>query len=126
MGKTGKGVILLFHFEGKQLSAVCKVLFLTQITVRNVGREAYGLTIGQIAEGEAASSSSLTGKELDGQMIVFANLTEEELNGALSLLRSNPSCGQIPYKAVMTEQNKSWNAYELLKELKKEHAAMHN
>ncbi|MDO4303012.1 MAG: DUF3783 domain-containing protein [Bacillota bacterium] len=126
MSKTGKGIILLFHFEeGPQFDAVCKALFLTQITVRNVRREAYGMTIGQLADRQTPPKSNVLSSELDGQMIVFANLSEDELNRALALLRSNPACGKIPYKAIMTDNNKKWNAYELLAELKKEHAAMH-
>ncbi len=126
MSTTGKGIILLFHFEeGLQFEAVCRALFHTQITVRNVRREEYGLVIGQLADREMPPKSNELNNELDGQMIVFANLSEDELNRALVLLRSDPACGKIPYKAIMTDNNKKWNAYELLAELKKEHAAMH-
>ncbi len=126
MSNTDKRLILLFHFEkGVQLEAVCGALFLTQIPVRNVSKNAYDMTIMQLAEGEMPSHNGALNEELDGQMMVFVNLSQEELHSVLSLLRSNPACGEIPYKAVMTDHNRNWNAYELLAELKKEHAAMH-
>ncbi|MDE7287491.1 MAG: DUF3783 domain-containing protein, partial [Lachnospiraceae bacterium] len=64
-------------------------------------------------------------QELDGQMIVFAGLSEERLESVLALLRANSACGKIPYKAILTQTNQEWNAYALLDELKKEHVAMH-
>lgn len=71
-----------------------------------------------------AVPAAMPNQELTGQMIVFAGLNEKSLNGLLALLRANPECGQIPYKAVLTDTNKEWNAYMLMEELKKEHAAM--
>ena len=62
-------------------------------------------------------------RELDGQMIVFAGISGDKLDSLLSLLRSNPACGSIPYKAVLTEMNQSWSAYALFEELKREHGS---
>nr|WP_277935290.1 DUF3783 domain-containing protein [Parablautia muri] len=56
--------------------------------------------------------------------MVFVELGEDKLESVLSLLHSNPACGKIPYKAVLTQTNQNWNGIDLLEELRKEHAAM--
>lgn len=119
--------VLLFNFkEGSQLGAVQMALFLMQIKGRCVEKEEYMLPIKLLPDKKVIPSGPAASpcRELDGQMMVFAGLTQEKLDGLLSLLRANPECGQIPYKAVMTDANKEWNAYMLMEELKKEHAAV--
>ncbi len=123
-----EGAVLLFNFkEGPQLRAVQTALFLMQAGGRCVGKEEYMLPMKMLLDKDniPAVSAAMPNQELTGQMIVFAGLNEKSLNGLLALLRANPECGQIPYKAVLTDTNKEWNAYMLMEELKKEHAAMH-
>ncbi len=119
--------VLLFNFnEESQLNAVRMVLFLMQVPAAVIPREKYKLPLKMlIAEEEPSSVSAGNDKELDGQMMVFAGISEEKLDKLLSLLRANPACGKIPYKAILTQMNQDWNAFTLLKELQKEHAAMH-
>lgn len=119
--------VLLFNFkEESQLKAVRTTLFLTQIPERIVQREEYGKPLKELLKegGKPDGKAGLMCRELDGQMLVFAGLGGERLESLLSLLRSNPACGRIPYKAVLTEMNQDWNAYVLLEELKREHKAM--
>lgn len=126
MSRDDAGIVLLFGFEGQQLKAVQTVLYMLQITGRCVEQQAYGVPLGLLAAQEEPYCPAPYGRrELDGQMLVFAGLSEEKLERVLALLRANPACGQIPYKAILTQTNQEWNAYVLLDELKKEHAAMH-
>ncbi|MDE7334366.1 MAG: DUF3783 domain-containing protein [Lachnospiraceae bacterium] len=120
--------VLLFNFkEGPQLKAVQTALFLMQMEGRCVGKEEYMLPMKLLLDEKIVSAIPQGGprQELAGQMMVFAGLAQERLTGLLSLLRANPECGVIPYKAILTDTNKEWNAYTLLEELKKEHMAMH-
>ncbi len=136
---AGRGKVLLFHFEDKaQLQAVQMALFLAQVQCRIVSRQEYGLPLKMLAGDQTpshsagrlideklpAAASAYRGQELPGQMMVFAGLREEQLSGLLSLLRSNPACGKIPYKAVLTPSNQEWSGFTLFAELEKEHAAM--
>ena len=119
--------VLLFNFEeGGQLKAIRMALFLMQVEGKLVKKEEYMLPLKLLLDKESipAASSSSGQQELKGQMIVFVGLGEEKLTGLLSLLRSNPECGEIPYKAILTDTNKEWNAYALMHELQKEHAAV--
>lgn len=121
------GTVLLFNFkEGPQLKAVQTALFLMQTEGRCVEKEEYMLPVKFLLDNKRVPviKGGGPGQELDGQMMVFAGLAEEKLGGLLSLLRANPQCGRIPYKAVLTDTNKEWNAYVLMEELKREHAAM--
>lgn len=117
---------LLFHFEDEvQLQAVKMALFLVQVQCRIVSKEEYGVPLKILAEDEKVPfAAGCGGQELDGEMIVFAGLGQDKLESVLSLLRSNPACGKIPYKAVLTQTNQDWNGTFLFKELQKEHAAM--
>ena len=126
MSKNDGEIVLLFGFEEQQLKAVQMVLYLQQITGRCVPKQAYGMPLKLLAAKEeplCLAPSDM--RELDGQMIVFAGLSGEKLERTLALLRANPACGQIPYKAILTQTNQEWNAYVLLDALKREHAAMH-
>ncbi len=119
--------VLLFNFnEESQLRAIRMIFFLIQIPVIVVPEEKYGLPL-KVLLSEEVILPVPTGKMkgLDGQMMVFAGISGERLDKLLSLLRANPACGKIPYKAILTEMNQNWNAFVLLKELQKEHAAMH-
>lgn len=120
--------VLLFHFtEESQLKAVRTILFLMQIPERIVRKEEYARPIKELLEDAGENQTFKANpmmRELDGQMIVFAGISGDKLDSLLSLLRSNPACGSIPYKAVLTEMNQSWSAYALFEELKREHEAM--
>lgn len=120
--------VLLFNFrEETQLKAVRTTLFLMQLPVRTVGKDEYGKSLKELLEegsGETGSKAGFLCRELEGQMMVFAGIRGERLDSLLSLLRSNPACGNIPYKAVLTERNRNWNAYVLFEELRREHEAM--
>lgn len=119
--------VLLFNFgEETQLQAVRMVCFLMQIPVMVVPKEKYGIPLKMlISEEKPSSVFAGNDKELNGQMMVFAGISGEKLDKLLSLLRANPACGKIPYKAILTQMNQNWNAFVLLEELQKEHAAMH-
>lgn len=123
-----QGKVLLFNFdEGLQLKAIKMVFFLTQVQTIVVPKENYGVPLKiLILDEEIPRIYQKNDKELDGKMMVFAGLSGGRLDKVISLLRANPACGKIPYKAILTDTNQSWNAFALLEELKMEHAAMHD
>ncbi|MBD5545899.1 MAG: DUF3783 domain-containing protein [Lachnospiraceae bacterium] len=127
MNESNGERVLLFGFEdGQQFKAIQMVLYMLQISGRCVTKEEYGVPLKMLAaDEEIPNPGPGCMRDLGGQMIVFVGLGEEKLERLLALLRSNPSCGKIPYKAILTPINRDWNAYTLLAELKKEHAAMH-
>lgn len=125
-GSDGERVLLFGFEDGQQFQAIQMVLYMLQISGRCVAKEEYGVPLKMlVADEEIYNPGPGSMRDLGGQMIVFAGLSDEKLERFLALLRSNPACGKIPYKAILTPINQEWNAYTLLAELKKEHAAMH-
>ena len=118
---------LLFNFKDQsQIEAVKQAFCLAKVLVKVVPKESFGMTLEALVKNESAQSSvEIREQKLDEQMIVFAGLTEQKLYMVLDLLRNDSRCGRIPYKAILTDTNQKWDAFTLLKELKKEHAAMH-
>lgn len=118
---------MLFNFNEKsQIEAVKRALCLGKVLVKVIPEERFGMTLEELVKNEPGQPPEKEKEQkLDAQMIVFAGLTQQKLYMALDLLRSDPKCGKIPYKAVLTEMNQKWDAFTLLEELKKEHAAMH-
>lgn len=120
-------VALLFNIKDKvQLEAVKAAFFLVKVPTRVVPKERYGATLKEMAKDVFKGPPDETQKqELDGQMIIFVDLLERKLYKVIDLMRNNPRCGKEIYKAILTKTNQKWNAFTLLEELKKEHAAMH-
>ena len=118
---------LLFNFEDKsQINAVKQVFALAKVFVKIIPEERFGMTLEALVKNESDKTPEESQeRKFDEQMIVFAGLTKRKLYMILDLLRNDSRCGKIPYKAVLTETNQKWDAFTLLEELKKEHAAMH-
>ena len=90
----------------------------------SVGRDRYGIAIGALTGPEPAAGMSFPGGVLPGRMAVLCGL-DNQLDGILSALRrtkAGPGC----LKAVLTHNNRVWNAYRLYEELSGEDAAFRN
>lgn len=117
---------LLYNFKDKsQAGAVKKAFCLAKIPVKVIPEQKYGMTLEALVNNESGQPPEEPVRKLDGQIIVFAGLSERKLYMVLDLIRNDSRCGKIPYKAILTKTNQKWDAFTLLEELKKEHAAMH-
>lgn len=74
-------------------------------------------------ENEVNERSYTGSAHLPAPMIVMAGVTGNRLNTVLQAIRKS-GIGAVPYKAVLTETNRTWKAKELLQELMKEHEEM--
>ncbi len=120
-------VALLFNVKDKvQIEAIKAAFFLIKVPTRVIPRERYRATLKEMAKNVFKEPPDKTQKqELDGQMIIFVDLLERKLYKVLDLMHNDPRCGSSLYKAILTKTNQKWDAFTLLEELKKEHAAMH-
>lgn len=118
---------MLFNIRDKvQIEAIKAAFFLIKVPTRVVPKERYGATLKEMAKNVFKEPpDEMQKEELDGQMIVFVDLLERKLYKVIDLMRNDPRCGSELYKAILTKTNQKWNAFTLLEELKKEHAAMH-
>lgn len=97
-----------------------------KLRIKNIYTEDILTPIGTLAGIKDIKSPDPTEKiqDLSDPMIVFAGLSNAQLDFALTAVRKS-GVGPVPYKAVLTPSNQNWTAHELLEELKREHQKMH-
>lgn len=120
-----KETILLFNFQNKQrLSNLKCVLLPFHIRLKEINKEDYLQPLGYLAGvKEMASIESIySGQELEDEMIIFANISSNNLDKILLTLRKNKLI--IPYKAVLTATNQNWTTIECFNEIKREHETL--
>lgn len=120
-----KETILLFNFQNKQkLSNLKRVLLPFRIRLKEINKEDYLQPLGYLAGvKEMASVESIySGQELEDEMIIFANISSNNLDQILLALRKNKL--MIPYKAVLTATNQNWTTIECFNEIKREHETL--
>ena len=117
-----KEKLLLFGFEDlPSILAVQVAVAPLGIEVVSVPRADYGKTMAVLAglEREKVPSGPDSGLPLGGRMMVLVGLTDK-VEQVLPLLRS---AGAGCLKAVLTPNNRTWNARRLYGELSREHRA---
>ena len=117
--------ILLFHFtDTDQRNRLVRALFPLRMKIKEISREDYGNPVGYLAGNKelVPEKELVTGDEISGQMLVMAGLSSGRVDQVLRALRKARIF--VPYKAVLTTANQSWNVWELFEEIKKEHEKM--
>lgn len=117
--------VLLINISDRNRSEkIAEVIKEEHITAKTVHKEDYGQTIGALAGIEELYDKNATykGKELDGEMMVFAGVSDPALDRILAGMKREGI--RVNCKSVMTPYNISWKIPDLYKELAKEHEAM--
>ena len=118
--------ILLYRFSKADFTKLAKQLLPMKLRLKQVNPMDYGKPIGVFAgikELEPVEIEEAPVKELSDPMLVFCGLGNSQLDLVLSAIRRS-GIGPVPYKAILTPSNQTWNAHKLLEELKQEHAKM--
>lgn len=113
------GTILSFGFspaENKKLKTVCDKVGLR---LKKLGVEDYGQPIGAFVGEAAKLEQPETLPELSSQMLVFAYVTDKQMDAVFSGLRT-ARVGVSSLKAVLTPTNAQWTAHALMAELQEE------
>lgn len=124
--KTFNEMILFYHShksdEMKKWKGICLRM---GIRVREIAPEQFHQPLGYLAglSGFAAAELVDPPKTFSEPMLVLKNFTSKRMD---ELFRQAKKAGapHIPLKAVLTEQNSTWDSVTLYQELCKEHAAM--
>ncbi len=132
-----KEMILLFQFEDKtRKNKLMRALLPLRLKIKEVPQEDYGKPMGYLAgvkEFVERDDSDFLGavqlvqekvlhERLLGEMMVMAGLNGDRVD---QVLRALHKAGlSIPYKAVLTPSNQSWDAWKLFAEVKEEHEMM--
>jgi len=121
MKKTNTGVVLLYNCRGAKFAKLPQILAMLRIRMRRVEPNQYHLPLEQLAAGtdEVAENAPAPIAE---DMLVFCNMNQVFLNQLLEVIR----LGKFPpiLKAMLTEDNRSWDSVKLHDELLEEKASI--
>ena len=125
--------LVMYHIEDfkkkKQITALCRQLgFQVRELKRTDGDKTVGLLAGMpkgalgLPRGQEVSAGSMPKDFRMPELLVFAAMPEEQLDAFLDAYKK---AGILPValKAVVTEYNKDWSLYALVRELLAEHTA---
>jgi len=113
------GIVMSFGLErdeNKKLKTLCEMLGLR---LRKVMPEEYGQPVGSFAGVAPKTEVVEAREELSGKMLVFAFVSDRQLNVMLSSMKT-ARIAAGSYKAVLTEMNAAWDVPTLFAELCKE------
>lgn len=129
--------ILLFHFKDRvRRNKLVKALLPLRVkVVADISEEDYRKPVGYLAGLKELSSEcgEMDRQELPeekpapqheamGEMMVMAGFGSGRIDQVLRAVRK--SGVPVPYKAVLTASNQSWDVYRLFEEIKSEHESM--
>lgn len=108
--------------SGRKLTLI---LLKMKVRIRSVDPSQYLQPIGLLAglRNLSGTANSYEGPNFSEPMLLLRGFADSRLDVLLSAMRRSEI--QIPFKAVLTSENQTWNSLELYEELKKEHEAFH-
>ena len=116
-----KKTVLLYHFDETELPKVRRALLPLKFRIRAVGKEEYSYPIGVLAGVDEADENGYPAHtEEFGRLVVMGGLLSVEIDKVILGLRK-AGFGREVLKAVITPTNRGWNAFELYREIHREH-----
>ena len=112
------GTILMYNCSGPEFSKLRQIFAMLRLRMRPVTPEQYGITLDLLSEGKGESAAEI-GEAIGETMLVFCGVNDALLNQVLEVIRV-AKIPPIRLKAVLTEENKTWNSRQLYEELVKE------
>lgn len=116
------GTILIYNCSGPEFSKMRQIFAMLHLLMRQVTPEKYEMTLLEVADGTGTPLAE-GGEPIADNMLVFCGLHSVLLRQVLEVLRL-AKLPPIPYKAVLTANNKDLNSIQLYEELRKERAAL--
>ncbi len=113
--------VLLFNIaddKGVKIKNLCRKLY---IESQDVEKEQFGYQLGYLL-GESDDSTVTDGEDFDEEMLYLVDIDSGMLNIFLSQLRRKKV--PVALKAVKTETNMQFSAYELYREISAEREAL--
>ena len=122
--KMTQSVLLINISSEERKEKLSEIIRKEKLEVKLIRKEDYGQTIGALAGIEEFYDKKAVykGGELDGEMMVFAGISDDALDNILAAMRKEGI--RINCKSVMTPYNIAWKIPDLYTELAKEHEEM--
>lgn len=116
--------LLLYNFNEKEQKLLKNAFAMMPLGIKIVEKSEYLQPVGYLANLSIPPVEEIYyGNELIEKMIVLNNLSDEQLDNILKILRENLPFS-ITYKAIITDTNKYWTSLQLQQELLKERFMM--
>ena len=112
-------VALLYNFNEEKLKMIKMVCMMMQVRFKEVARAEYEQPLGALL---GISGIENQGEEFQEEMLVLHGFDGSKLQKFLIALQ-RVGVGRIELKAMITENNKSWNGLALYEELCQEREA---
>lgn len=116
-------LILCFALNPKQSSALRVLCVKFGIQYGSVKEERYSETIGMLCGLDPAEQTMEDSGSLNEPMLVFANMTTEQVSAFLGEAR-RAKFPRPSLMAMLTETNRQWTPHQLQRQLSDERAAM--
>lgn len=115
------GTVICFNFSDEKYHDVEYLCGKLGLRIKRPEKGEYEKPVGEFA-GLLGITPEDGQIDFDDELMLLYNFPGSELDKFLKTLRVNEL--EIPYKAMLTETNKSWTAAELAKQIKLEHEQM--
>lgn len=125
MKRTNKsGTVLIFNCTGPKFSKLGQIFAMLGLRMRRVQPNQYHLSLLELAKGEGEAAETAA-EPFAENMLIFCGLNQAFLNQLLEVIRL-AKLPPIPLKAVLTEDNQSWDCVKLHDELLAEKEKLEN
>ena len=117
--------VLLYRLDGDTAKgrALRAILDEMKLLTLNVDAAQTGETVGRLVSAQAASTDAPPPEIAPtAEFMLLCGLGDRQLDRLLGAMRR--AGVSVPYKAVLTEHNKSWKLCDLIEEVAKEHELM--
>ena len=111
------GTILIYNCSGEPFSKLKQIFAMLRLRMRVVEPSRYHISLGELAQGKGEPGAEA--EPLPEPMLVFCYMPQALLNQVLEVIRV-AKLPPIPLKAVLTQDNRTWDTRQLHQELLKE------
>lgn len=121
MKTRSTGIVLCFNFTDEKYEKIENIARKQGVRIKRPERGDFEKSVGELAGFQ--NITPIDGQiDFDDELMVIQGLLGGDFDKFLKTLRANEII--VPYKAMLTETNKSWTPAELAKQIKLEHEQM--
>lgn len=112
------GTILMYNCTGEKYFKMKQIFAMLRLRMRTVTPDRYHLTLLELAENQGENAAEAP-EAIPETMLVFCGVNSALCNQVLEVLRT-ANVPQVDLKAILTQENQTWDSLKLYEELKKE------
>ena len=115
------GIVLIYNCSAPEFSKLKQIFAMLHLRMRMVGPDRYHIPLEELARGKGEPGEAA--EPIPESMLVFCYMGQALLNQVLEIIRL-AKLPPIQLKAVLTENNRTWDTMQLREELLREQEAI--